>query len=269
MTNAPHEGNLGYPGDMPHARPDVSMGRILADSLQHTNEDPLVASVRLAVTQRDAEHQRAETWRERATTDSLTGLANRLGITQTLESLVKNEEGTFAVMFLDVDGLKGVNDTEGHEAGDELIKSVADVLRGSIRTKDEAEKGEPRPHDIEGHPARLAGDEFVLVFRGVSNHQQLGIINNRIIDNLEGAGIKASTGAALHAPGQTAPQILKLADEAMFQDKRERKAEEREQRKSEKIASMSPEDLALAMRARNLLGRLSMTGTELDDIFGE
>lgn len=83
-----------------------------------------------------------------ANTDSLTGVFNRKGITEAFSQTVQTDKG--AVIFIDLDKFKAINDTFGHEAGDRALKLVAEKLQSFAR-----------PHDI---VARIGGDEYVMVF---------------------------------------------------------------------------------------------------------
>src|SRR5204862_6965738 len=92
------------------------------------------------------------TWRELAVTDPLTGLANHRHLVQSLEGEIKRSRRTgqpFAVVLLDLDGLKQINDRHGHLAGSLAIRRVAEALLGSCRGTDTA--------------ARYGGDAFALV----------------------------------------------------------------------------------------------------------
>jgi diguanylate cyclase (GGDEF)-like protein len=239
------------------------MEQLLVETFRREHEEPALRDVRSLIHDRDAARESAQRWERLATTDALTGLPNRLAVTEELEKMVRQEPDTTAAMFVDLDGLKATNDAEGHAAGDALIIKVADVLHSSIRTHKDPE----RPQDIEVRPARLAGDEFLLIFRGVQSQSELTAINNRIIDSLDRENIAASTGAALHEDGQTAAELIDLADKAMYQNKQERKSARKEALRRQRLGAMSVEEVAKAQEARRLLSEISMTGTELDDVF--
>lgn len=122
--------------------------------------------------------------RQRAIDDDLTGLSNRRGFhligEQTL-ALCRRQQAPALVLTADVDGLKTTNDTCGHAAGDELIRAVADVLRGSFRTADVL--------------ARLGGDEFAAVLGNYDDEPSLAI--QRFHEGLRAA---ASSGIAGGVP---------------------------------------------------------------------
>ncbi len=148
--------------------------------------------------------------------DTLTELPNRVLFRQELEqALMRVEQGvSVAVLCLDLDHFKSVNDTLGHPVGDKLLNAVAGRLRGCLRENDTV--------------ARLGGDEFAVVQTGVENLDDASILAARIIERLsapfEIAGhqvvIGASVGIAF-APhdGSEADHLLKCADMALFRAK--------------------------------------------------
>jgi diguanylate cyclase (GGDEF)-like protein len=159
----------------------------------------------------------------RARHDLLTGLANRAGITDAVDDRITaaahGEGGDFAVLFLDLDKFKSVNDTFGHAAGDRLLVQVADRLRAIMR-----------PHDV---VARLGGDEFVLLVDGVTGDEAvemgLRIIKAISADYVLDAGVTASIGVSVGiamAPthGQDVDTLLAVADAALYEAKSDGKA---------------------------------------------
>ncbi|WP_312328546.1 EAL domain-containing protein [Stenotrophomonas sp.] len=148
--------------------------------------------------------------------DPLTHLPNRLLLQQHIDQALVDAElrgGRFAVMFMDLDGFKQVNDAYGHQTGDSLLVAVASRTRQLLR-----------PTDV---LARLGGDEFVLVI-GIENDEEVATVANRIIQSI-GKGnlvpghelqITASIGIAIcpdHAA--TERQLMGYADAAMYQAK--------------------------------------------------
>lgn len=162
--------------------------------------------------------------RTQATTDSLTGLPNRLGITQEIDALIQKGPGRFGVLFIDLDGLKEINDSLGHKAGDRFITRAANVLASGIRNGGKGEHADARESDIEGHmAARLSGDELVVIVKGVDNEEQLELVGARLRKKLENNGIAASLGAALHTEGESAADVISRADKAMYEIKQYRR----------------------------------------------
>jgi len=153
-----------------------------------------------------------------ATHDQLTGLANRSVfhelIQQALPEAARGRK--FAILFLDLDGFKGVNDTLGHKAGDDVLKTVAGRLRATTREIDTI--------------ARFGGDEFVILQRGLDTPADTIGLAQRIVDvlcrpyMLDGrqAKIGVSIGIAM-APddGSTSEALLKNADLALYLAKSE------------------------------------------------
>jgi diguanylate cyclase (GGDEF)-like protein len=149
--------------------------------------------------------------------DGLTGLPNRSWFRRRAEAAVNAADGTAhgAIVLVDLDRFKEVNDTLGHHAGDELLRVVAQRLRDGVRTDDLL--------------ARLGGDEFGIVLPGVRDDQQaadiVAEIRRRLVDDvtLDGVrvAIEASFGVALFpGHGTTVEQLLQRADAAMYQAKR-------------------------------------------------
>lgn len=151
-------------------------------------------------------------------TDELTGLANRRAAVQALRrfDLAASQSGRpYSVLAMDLDGLKGINDTGGHAAGDIAIRRVAAALRDTLRGADLA--------------ARMGGDEFVaLLFE--TNANQAGIVGDRIraaiaanvyaTANTKGrAAVTASIGISVWSPGRTGQELLAEADRALYVQK--------------------------------------------------
>jgi diguanylate cyclase (GGDEF)-like protein len=146
-----------------------------------------------------------------AETDPLTGLLNRRG----WERWLAREEDRFrrfgdpaSVVTLDLDGLKEVNDTDGHDAGDRHLRHCAAVLRSTIRSTDPL--------------ARLGGDEFALVAQvGAEDAQNLV---ERLREALDSAGVPCSIGSAPFTVAGGFPGACAEADARMYGDKRARRA---------------------------------------------
>jgi diguanylate cyclase (GGDEF)-like protein/putative nucleotidyltransferase with HDIG domain len=151
-----------------------------------------------------------------ARTDPLTGLANRRAFEQALEQrLAADEQDPFAVLMLDVDGLKQVNDARGHAAGDAVLKRVASVLSSDLRETDLA--------------TRWGGDEFVLLMPFVDQVGAVSLarrIGGTLLNPDDPAGaISVSIGtAAFPADGSSAVSLLAAADRSMYVEKRQRVA---------------------------------------------
>ena len=158
--------------------------------------------------------------------DPLTGLANRRLLTQFAESLVKQEPGAWerhANLHLDLDGFKLVNDTYGHEVGDELLKHVAD------RIKDEC--------IVDDLIARTGGDEFVVLRPRVKRAEEVEALAARLISSIglptilsgKRCHIGVSIGiswwcANTDGTGKSVADWMREADEAMYEIKRNGKS---------------------------------------------
>ncbi|GAA0308106.1 GGDEF domain-containing protein [Kineococcus aurantiacus] len=153
----------------------------------------------------------AET-RRMALVDPLTGLPNRRAFTAQLETAVR-ADAAIAVLFVDLDGFKAVNDTLGHAAGDELLTETARRLRETCGAG--------------AFPARLGGDEFAIVlpdlFPGVADDVAVALVDRLREPFLLAAGpatISASVGITASEPGDDADALLSRADAAMYVAKR-------------------------------------------------
>ncbi len=159
-----------------------------------------------------------EKLQELALTDALTGLPNRRAFEQALADSMQQSEGVSetAVLFLDLNGFKSVNDTYGHDAGDELIRVIGKRLHTLARTSD--------------FVARLGGDEFVIVAnqcdrngaRDVAQRVNQSIANTVSLSCVDvSVQVTASVGIACcpeHA--NTAGELMRKADVAMYHAKR-------------------------------------------------
>ncbi|AFM19610.1 PAS domain S-box/diguanylate cyclase (GGDEF) domain-containing protein [Mycolicibacterium chubuense NBB4] len=150
-----------------------------------------------------------------ATHDALTGLANRVAFTEHLAAMRRRlgPDDCSGLLFIDLDDFKAVNDTYGHEIGDELLTVVGARLRESIRPQDFA--------------ARLGGDEFVVHCRYLTDHQGAVDIAKRIVDKLsEPYRLGARTISISASIGVTTTtrdghdRLMTSADRAMYRSKK-------------------------------------------------
>jgi len=160
------------------------------------------------VTQRDAEHRVLQA---RANHDPLTGLLNRAALHELLDDRLGRDVPTM-VAYLDLDGFKAVNDTWGHERGDQLLVAVAHGLGSACA-----------PGDAIG---RLGGDEFVVV---TDPHHSYEVLGNRLRDAVASATrgdhqrVTCSIGLAVSQEGDSCHDILRRADHAMYAAKSRRR----------------------------------------------
>ena len=151
-------------------------------------------------------------------TDALTGTLNRAGLDQRFQQALERMRGTqdqLALLCIDLDGFKPVNDQHGHAAGDALLKAVAQRLQRALR-----------PPDL---LARLGGDEFAVVLPHIKSTAAAQAVAHKIVSTLGtpfqigdvSVHIGGSVGVALTADGEDSAQaLLQRADEALYQAKR-------------------------------------------------
>jgi len=162
--------------------------------------------------------------------DELTELPNRELFGQSLErtiAIANREDQQFAVLFVDLDRFKRINDTLGHTIGDELLKDVADRLAKCTRNTDTVSHLDPvASGNIK--LARLGGDEFVIKLYGIDTEESVAAVANRIINALTPpftcAGhqfvVTPSIGIALYPQdGKSGEELLMNADSAMYRAK--------------------------------------------------
>ena len=154
---------------------------------------------------------------EMAMHDALTGLPNRLLLTDRLEQALAASVRTglhVAVMFLDLDDFKNINDADGHQTGDEVLKIVAGRLQDVVRPGDTI--------------SRLGGDEFVLLCPNLGTAEDASRVAERVLSSLgrpieigdHRYSVNASMGIALAAAGDQPGTLLSQADAAMYAAKR-------------------------------------------------
>ena len=163
------------------------------------------------------ERKQVEAIREHeATHDPLTGLLNRRGMFDLLSQAiarVKRTRASLALLFIDLDGFKQINDTHGHEAGDAVLREVAARLQASVRQTDTA--------------ARLGGDEFTVILENIKHGiPDANMLAQKILETLQHpiqldsvtATISASIGISMHHPDdeRSADQLVNAADSAMY-----------------------------------------------------
>ena len=147
--------------------------------------------------------------------DALTGLPNRLHFDRVLEDVIsRNEQDRCAILCLDLDRFKAVNDVYGHQAGDEVIKTVSARISGLV--------GEA------GTVARIGGDEFIILLKDRLEHNSVlslcDSIIHRVCEPVEFDGGTAAVGASIGVAwwpddAKTAKTIIRSADEALYRAK--------------------------------------------------
>ena len=150
--------------------------------------------------------------------DALTGLANRNLLTDRLNHAIaqtNRQHRQLAVLFLDLESFKAVNDTYGHDAGDSILKRVAERLRACVRAGDTI--------------ARLGGDEFILILENIYAQEDVDHVVEKIKSAFEQSfnvnsysiSIGISVGIAIYPrDGNSVETLLSHADLVMYDDKR-------------------------------------------------
>jgi len=161
--------------------------------------------------------------------DSLTGLPNRTFYKELVSRallLAKRHRWTIAVLFIDLDDFKRINDTLGHNIGDQLLRTVGDIVKTCIRKSDFITRSET--DELENVVARLGGDEFIVLLNEIAHSQDASRVAMRILKelarpfNLAGHEVlvTASIGIALYPlDGSDAETLFKNADVAMYHAK--------------------------------------------------
>jgi diguanylate cyclase (GGDEF)-like protein/PAS domain S-box-containing protein len=186
-------------------------------TLRNALDHPAVSGI--VSNQRDISDRRAQQDRlaHAAAHDPLTGLPNRAEVLRVLETALLDATGdeSVALLFIDLDGFKAVNDGYGHAAGDALLVAAAERLRAGLRDE-----------DLLG---RLGGDEFAAVLTGVTGVADVRARAGRLMDDMRlpfdlpghRVHIGASIGVAAGGPGTGADDLMAAADTRMYEVKRE------------------------------------------------
>ncbi|MCG8619323.1 MAG: EAL domain-containing protein [Desulfobacterales bacterium] len=166
-----------------------------------------------------------------AFSDSLTGLANRLLFMDRLEQTIldaQRHQQYFALLFLDLDHFKHINDTLGHHVGDLLLKKVAETIQNSIRKSDSATRLSDMPDQHNSLIARLGGDEFTILLSQLDSPDYAAFVAQRLLEaipethTLDGHEVSISTSIGISIfpdDGDRPDLLLKRADTAMYDAK--------------------------------------------------
>ena len=188
------EGDLAV--ELPAVSNDDEVGHLLRSM------DRMVANIRSS----------EDRLKHQATHDALTGLANRTLFRERVGRAMTGikHDRTIAVMYIDLDNFKDVNDGLGHDAGDQLLGAIAERLLNATRGSDTV--------------ARLGGDEFAILLRGVRSQNEVVIVADRVLRSLDvplgiastDVRVGASIGIAFGELQSTAEDLLRQADVAMY-----------------------------------------------------
>lgn len=205
-----------FSGELPMFRKNAGRysAQIFIDGLQSANG--LIQHYLVSILDISEQKQRESELRYFSEIDPLTSLGNRKFLFQNLDSAIASADRfnyTIALMFLDLDGFKQVNDYLGHGEGDKILLEVAQRLKRCLRQVDTV--------------ARLGGDEFVIILNGTST-DMIAVTAQRIIDFLTlqvkaqtiELQVSASIGISLYPQDSKNPlSLLKYADQAMYKAK--------------------------------------------------
>ena len=179
-------------------------------------DDPAQSAVLVSFSDITAQRIATERLTYQATHDALTGLPNRAHVLPFLAEALEGDRGLTAVLFIDVDNLKSINDSLGHEAGDEVLRIAARRLRTAVRSEDVI--------------ARWSGDEFLALLIGEINRPDIdaladglhaAISEEPVVINGLTVNVGVSTGIVVldDDDPRGASQILRDADTAMYEAK--------------------------------------------------
>jgi diguanylate cyclase (GGDEF)-like protein/PAS domain S-box-containing protein len=184
---------------------------LLAPVFQDQHKVDVIVGISRDITERKIADEKI--WHN-ANYDLLTGLANRRLLLERLEQQVKQalRSGiTFAVLFIDLDGFKQVNDLAGHQAGDRLLCLVSERLNACVRDVDTV--------------ARIGGDEFTIIITGLKDQRHVSGVSQKILQELarpfevfgQKVQIGGSIGISLFPDDASTPdELLRTADQAMY-----------------------------------------------------
>jgi diguanylate cyclase (GGDEF)-like protein len=190
----------------------------------------------------------------RATHDPLTGLANRARLVEEL-TIALNNRDSLAVLFCDIDDFKGINDSQGHEGGDIVLKFVANQLASVCGSSELI--------------SRFGGDEFCVLSRSEPHEARvLASSVERALDatcivNGNQQKVGGSVGLAVAKVTDTPDSLLKSADLAMYREKERRRGLRRAQRREDDEPQISPEQIRLAFQPVVELVENSIVGVEV------
>lgn len=184
----------------------------------------------LGVVQDSSKMKRAEDEiRYLAYYDNLTGLANRTLFLDRLKKIIDYSERngrSFALLFLDIDNFKQINDTMGHHAGDILLKNTAKIIHQCVRKSDSVGVNGLAPDNL---VARHGGDEFVLILSEIAEPEKAALVARRLLDAIPQTqiienneiSVTASIGISIYpGDGENTDELFRHADTAMYHAKK-------------------------------------------------
>lgn len=168
--------------------------------------------------QLETQAQELDRTRKEARTDALCGVGNRKAVDETLQFMISRYQSgkqTFGVMLIDIDHFKRINDTFGHQAGDDVLSSISKALKECVR-----------PEDFVG---RLGGDEFIIILEGL-NAENANLVGTRVRSTIElydfsiansgqSTVVTMSMGLAVIQSDDTLETLYERADKALYKSK--------------------------------------------------
>ena len=167
--------------------------------------------------------------------DQLTGFANRVLFRELVEkalAVATRQRSQCALMLLDVDDFKRINDSYGHRAGDNVLKEFADRLRRCLRDSDTVARKSQMPDDELVNLSRLGGDEFTILLNGIESAETVTFVAQRIVNamvtpfHVDGHEVHVTTSigiACFPQDGHDVDALIRHADDAMYVAKRQGK----------------------------------------------
>jgi len=189
--------------------------RVVDATFRARTRHGVVAAIVVSLVDVTVHRARESELRRMASCDPLTGLLNRTEVEEVLGERLLTAPERVALLYVDLDGFKAVNDTHGHDVGDELLVQIAQILDAKTR-----------PGDVVG---RLGGDEFAIVTESPDPTDAQGLacrieVAIAELSTSRRLPVSASVGAATAQPGDTPRDLLRRADSAMYAEKRRRHA---------------------------------------------
>jgi len=196
---------------------DASARRVVVCGAPLKGEDRRVSAILMSVVDITDRRQAEASMQNMVVTDPLTGLLNRLAFTQYFPKLLANADRTgrfVATLYADLDGFKEINDTLGHQAGDQVLRHVSNVIRKCTRKSDLV--------------ARIGGDEFVVALTNVDTPSSSARVARHILSRLHEPfeveqkmlNLNASIGISIFPMDSTDPDVLlRCADLALYRQK--------------------------------------------------
>jgi diguanylate cyclase (GGDEF)-like protein len=193
-------------------RPGEAPKVLVASSVIDVGDERVTAVIAHDISERSRYEERLT---YQALHDALTGLPNRFAVLDHLERMGSEHAGEIAVLYIDLDGFKSVNDVQGHAVGDQVLAEVAARLSRAVGNG-----------DVIG---RLGGDEFVVVTHRFAQHADVVALGHRLVREIETPhehdgqylALSACVGITIPDPGTTALDIIGQADSAVYQAKRQ------------------------------------------------